>query len=149
MLLETIKAAQLVARKAHDTPTSSLLTTIIGEAAMVGKSAGNRESTDAEVLQVLRKFEKNQVENIRYFTERQKQDAVDYSEFELEIIRSFLPVKLTDLQVCEDIDAILSVHGASSNLNKLLGIVMKELKVKYGDQFDGQQVSAMFKQMLV
>ena len=54
--LQEIKAAQLTARKERNTFKASLLTTLIGEAEMVGKSAGNRPSTDEEVLQVLNMY---------------------------------------------------------------------------------------------
>ena len=57
-LIIEIKSAQLAARKARDSFTASSLTTLIGEAEMVGKNAG-REVTDAEVVAVLKKFVKN------------------------------------------------------------------------------------------
>lgn len=147
MLIETIKAAQLAARKARDAKTATLLTTIIGEAEMVGKSAGNRVSTDAEVLQVLRKFEKNQVENQKIYIDRRLPEAVAEAEFEIEVIRSFLPTKLTDLQVLKDIGTVMTEKGLAREV-KSMGIVTKELKAKYGDQFEGQQVSTIFKNML-
>jgi len=148
-----IKAAQLVARKAKNTTTASLLTTVIGEAEMIGKSAGNRESTDAEVLAVLKKFEKNMLETIGYLTSGQSTsdflvDKINIVEAELEIIRQFLPTKLTDLQVQKDIGSIMTERNLV-NEPKSLGIITKELKVKYGEQFDGQQISTQFKGMSV
>jgi uncharacterized protein YqeY len=143
--ISEIKAAQLAARKAKDAFTATVLTTIIGEAEMVGKSLANRESTDAEVVTVLKKFEKNQLENVKLFTERgiSTEDALK----EIAIIRQFLPKKLDDVQVKKDIEDLL----ISENLlkeQKSLGPITKLLKQHYKDQFAGQQVSNIFKGML-
>jgi len=51
--LQDIKTAQLNARKNKVASVASLLTTVIGEAEMVGKNA-NREVTEAEVIKVSR-----------------------------------------------------------------------------------------------
>ena len=58
MLLNKIKADQLAARKAKDGLATALLTTLIGDAEMVGKNAG-RLVTDEEVVAVIKKFIKN------------------------------------------------------------------------------------------
>jgi uncharacterized protein YqeY len=149
MLLQKIKEAQLNARKSRDLPTANILTTLIGEAEMVGKSAGNRESTDAEVIQTLRKFEKGQVENVNLFAGKSDRvDSLQLALFELGVIRAFLPTKITDDQVQKDIRDVVQQKSLVVE-QKSMGVVVKELKAKYGDQFDGGQVSAMFKQIMV
>ena len=55
-LLAQLKKDSLLARKAADGVRATLLSTLIAEAEMVGKNAGNRESTDDEVQQTIRKF---------------------------------------------------------------------------------------------
>jgi hypothetical protein len=57
-LIQTIKADQVQARKARSA-SASILTTLIGEAEMIGKNAGDRESTDEEVIAIIKKFIKN------------------------------------------------------------------------------------------
>ena len=59
MLLETINQDRNEARKMKYTATATLLTTLYSEAQMVGKNDGNRETTDAEVVAVIKKFVKN------------------------------------------------------------------------------------------
>jgi len=154
MLIDTIKATQLLSRKLKETDKASLLTTIIGESEMAGKNAGNRAPTDSEVIQVLKKFEKNQIENIALYNKNMKPEnvaATDLlkfkSEFELNIIRKFLPSKILDLEVQKDI-AVIMENMSLLKEQKSLGIITKELKVKYGDSFDGQQISSLFKEML-
>jgi uncharacterized protein YqeY len=147
MLIETIKVAHMRARKAHDSITAILIATIIGEAEMVGKTDGNRASTDEDVFKVLKKFEKNQLDNIVIYRKASQTARLIEAEVELGIIRQFLPARLTDLQVEKDIGTVMS----ESNLpreQKSMGAITKELRTKYGDQFDGGQVSMIFKQML-
>lgn len=145
--LQEIKAAQLQARKERNTVKSSLLTTLIGEAEMVGKNAGNRPSTDAEVLQVLKKFEKNLNENIRIYGDRRMADEVDAAWAEMEIIQSFMPAKLTDEKVKDDI-VVVMIDNDLKYEQKSMGAITKELKEMYGDQFDGSQVSRLFGELL-
>ena len=145
--LQEIKAAQLQSRKNRDARTVTLLTTIIGEAEMVGKSAGNRESTDAEVLQVLKKFEKGMIENINLYRERGLITHAQLAEFELSVLQEFLPAKLTDGQVKADIEQMLVEHSIALE-QKSMGQLTPLMKEKYGEQFDGRQVSTIFKSML-
>lgn len=150
-IIKNIKDAQLAARKGGNKLKATLLTTLIGEAEIVGKNAGNRETTDSEVIAVLKKFEKGMIETIGYLKcDRESHTpsiAIDVLNDELQIIREFMPVKLTDLQIQNDINTVMQEQNLAKE-QKSLGVVVKALKEKYGDQFDGQQVSTQFKGML-
>lgn len=147
--LQEIKDALLHARKIKHKETAALLSTIVGEAEMLGKNDGNRVPTDAEVLQVLKKFEKGMLETIKFLqvAGNDNQDKINYVEKEIEIINKFMPAKLTDEEVLCDIKFIMGAHGLHYE-QKSMGELTKHLKVKYQDQFDGKQVSAIFKGML-
>ncbi|HLP27579.1 MAG TPA: hypothetical protein VK147_02990, partial [Candidatus Didemnitutus sp.] len=62
MLLQQIRDAALAARKAAFGPAAEpqwrkdLLVTLLSEAEMFGKNEANRESTDEEVIGVIKKF---------------------------------------------------------------------------------------------
>jgi uncharacterized protein YqeY len=147
-LIAKIKATQLQARKNKDQVKATLLTTLIGEAEMIGKSAGNRESTDDEVLSVIRKFEKNMKENIRiYSTAETLMKKLLEVEAELEILKEFIPQKLTDLQVEKDVSNLLVALGLPK-VQKSMGVIVAELKLRYLSQFDGKQVSDIFKRVI-
>lgn len=147
MLIAKLKEDQLTARKARLAVQASLLTTIIGEAEMVGKNAGNRAPTDDEVTSVLKKFEKNLMENERIFTERNMQDELTGAQRELLIVRLYLPKKIDDAQIKADIEDVVARLSLALE-QKSMGAIVKELRGKYGVQFDGGQVSAVFKAML-
>ena len=74
-LLAEIKAKQINARKAR-LSTATLLTTLIGEAEMVGKNQG-REVTDSEVLAMIKKF----IKNITTFFGNSKKTKTHFSRF--------------------------------------------------------------------
>lgn len=143
--IQEIKEALLEARKNKYVGIASLLSTVIGDAEMVGKNAGNRAPTDAEVIQVLKKFEKNMLETQGYLKETDPRHAM--ITVELDIVKCFLPAKITDEQVLCDIKFIMGSRGLAYE-QKSMGELTKELKIKYGDRFDGKQVSSIFKSML-
>jgi len=68
-LLQDIKNASLEARKIKS-ELSSFLVTLYAEAAKIGKDSGNRESTDEEVIKILKKFKSNAEELIKLATEK-------------------------------------------------------------------------------
>jgi uncharacterized protein YqeY len=102
MLIEKIKHDQLVARKNRDQIESTLLTTLIGEADMVGKNNGNRDPFDEEVISVVKKFLKGVNETIAIL-EKSGRDVSQF-EKEREILDSYLPTQLTKekIIVCPD-----------------------------------------------
>ncbi|MDF2435369.1 MAG: uncharacterized protein JWP44_5000, partial [Mucilaginibacter sp.] len=123
-ILETIKAAHLKARKEREALASSLLSTLIGDACMIGKNDGNRESTDEEVIKVIKKFIANCQEMMI---------IVDMAEFdkilkEIDILKSFLPRQLSTEELFTVISEIVDTLKATSL--KDMGKIMKVLKEK-------------------
>lgn len=133
-LMEQIKTQQIAARKAGD-PKASLLTTLLGEAAMVGKNAG-RETTDAEVVAVVKKFIKNVDETIAALQARNQL----FTEFavEREVLEQFLPQQLTEATLAE-----------VAKTQPDMPTFMKHLKEKYAGQYDGKLASTVAKKVFV
>jgi uncharacterized protein len=140
-LMEKLQADQLVARKNRASVPAALLTALIGEAAMVGKNAGNRASTDDEVLAMIRKFLKNAEETQARLREAGK-DTATITE-EIQILSSYLPQQMTDEQLSA---AIAGIIQGMSNPN--MGAIMKALKENYGGLYDGRRANELIKQQL-
>lgn len=132
-LMEQIKAKQIAARKAGapQEREASLLTTLLGEAAMVGKNA-NRETTDQEVVAVVKKFVKNIDETITALSSR-NQDASAFM-VERKILEQFLPVQMTE-------QAIQNVAEQFTSMPEF----MKYMKENYAGQYDGKVASTIAK----
>lgn len=129
-LIEEIKQKQIAARKAGSAE-ASLLTTLLGESAMVGKNAG-RETTDHEVVAVVKKFIKNIDETVSALSSR-GQDAASFLA-ERSILERFLPLQLTEL-------ALVNIAQNRKSMPEF----MKFLKENHAGQYDGKLASIVAK----
>ena len=136
-LLAQLKNDSLLARKAADRVRGTLLSTLIGEAEMVGKNAANRESTDEEVQQTIRKFLKNNQEALGVIKDEARRAVL---EQESAILTAYLPPLASDAEVQTFIAA--SVATLAERSPKQMGVVMGALKARYGSDFDAKQASA-------
>ncbi len=142
-LLAQLKKDSLLARKAADRVRGTLLSTLIGEAEMVGKNAANRESTDEEVQQTIRKFLKNNQEALGVIKDEERRALL---EQESVILTAYLPPLASDAEVQAFITA--TVAALAERSPKQMGVVMGALKAKYGSDFDAKQASAWIKHAL-
>jgi uncharacterized protein len=135
-LLQTIKEDALRARKSRVAVEASLLTTLGSEAAMVGKNAGNRETTDEEVQAVVRKFLKNNAEALTVVVG----DGRALYEEERAILQRYVPAELTE----DELRAEISQMGEVGP--KDMGRVMGALNAKYAGRVNGKMVAELLKQ---
>ena len=150
-LLNDIKAKQLELRKAqmHDkidrNVEISLLTTLFSEASVPGKAA-QRESTDVEVIAVIKKFVKNNDECMMSAGDRRDGDWCDRLSIEREVLDLFLPKQLTADELKEIIGGFVAANGIAGP--KGTGLVMKMLKEQYDGLYDGKVASDIVKTVL-
>lgn len=136
-LITKIKTDLVEARKARtDKDRIALLTTLSSEIAIVGKNDGNRETRDDEALAVIRKFVKNADQTVTNLESAGRDTGTVTNE--LAILKAYLPTAPSE----DEIEAATReiVAGAEGNSGKpaaLRGLVMKELKTRFGDRFDG------------
>lgn len=145
-LIQEIKSALVTARKARDAAASSSLSTLVGEAEMVGKNAGNREPTDAEVTAVIKKFVKNIQETMAAIDSRGGAPSPSLVA-ERELYERFLPKQLDAEQLKKHISDIHA--GVVSTGEKAdVGSIMKYLKQRFDGQFDGKLAASLIKEEL-
>jgi len=143
-LILQIKKDQLQARKNSQTAEATLLTTLLGEAAMIGKNAGNRETTDEEVVAVIKKFVKNNTELMGYA--EAESNAYLSAKDENALLSQYLPSQMTEDELREAVQSrIIALDEISP---KLMGSVMKWLKDNYAGQYDGGLASKVVKELL-
>jgi len=141
MLIDKLRADLLAARKIRSPVSTALLTALVGEATMVGKNAGNRETTDDETLAMIRKFLKNAEETLTRLVESNR--PVDTTKHEIEILKDYLPQQLS----IEDLYTI--VANMKSNDPKInVGTAMKMLKEQHGGKYDGKIASGIVKTLI-
>jgi uncharacterized protein YqeY len=153
-LLQTIKAKQLAARKARDQIEISLLTTLIGEASMPGKNDGNRESTDAEVVAVIKKFRKNAEETLKALnlkgaiaSDVETLSSANHVMQEIIILDTLLPTQLTKEQLTIVLQQFIA-ELPDKNAKSAFGAIMKKLKEEHEGLYDGSMASVLIKDLL-
>lgn len=143
MVIETIKQKQLEARKNKDKVLAGFLTTLISEIAIVGKNAGNRETTDSEAVKVVKKFVKGIEETIKLIKDEEKIASLNY---ELSIYNEFLPKMMGEADTKVAVETIIATLTEKSP--KVMGQVIGQLKTTYGDALDAGLASKIVKELL-
>ena len=139
MILQTIHSDKFGAMKDKDTLKYNLLCTLYAECYNVGKNNGNRDTTDDECYAVIKKFIKNNTENIQLIT-----DSRITEKFLIEnaILTNYLPKQLTSIEL----ECVVSDY-IKSGLNNV-GSIMSKLKSEYTNQYDSKEASSIIKDKL-
>jgi uncharacterized protein YqeY len=104
------------------------------------------ELDDAGVTAVLDKMAKQRRESIAQYSKAGRDDLVDQENFELEVLKTYLPEQLSEGEIDAMIDAAIQATGAASV--KDMGKVMGQLKPKLQGRADMGAVSARIKARL-
>lgn len=144
-LLEKIKQDNIAARKAKNTVKSALLTTLVSEISNIGKNDGNRETTEPESIAVVKKFIKGVDETLKAL-EFSSDGRVLVAQLEKEVLESYLPTQLSEIELTAVVDQIISTLADRSP--KQMGVVMKRLKEMHDGRYDGKIASGIIKSRL-
>ncbi len=136
-LRSTIVDAQRDAMKAKDAQMLSVVRLVFA-AIRNSEIDKGRELTDEEVLAVVRSQNKQLTDALKDFESGARQDLVEKTKSEIEILKKFLPPELGDEEIKVRIKQILS-SNPTGNVGQLMGVVMKELK----GCADGNRVRAL------
>jgi len=142
-LLQQIRDRSLQARK-DKTPEATFLVTLLGEASRPGKDKGNRESTDEEVLQVLKKFRAGAVEMLDVFQRVEDVDKIIVTKREISIVDEYLPRLMSDYELKN----IIAKFVVDADKPPSMGTIMAFLKANYAGQYDGKSASTFAKTAL-
>ena len=117
------------------------------QAAFKQKEVDERiELDDAQSTAILDKMAKQHRDSIEQFQQAGRDDLVEKEQFELDIIDSYLPAKLSEAEITNMIEAAIAETGAASM--KDMGKVMGRLKGELQGRADMSQVSGMIKSRL-
>lgn len=139
-ILEQIKADMLSAMRAKEKERVGALRLLLSELQKAAK-----EGPDDEIT-VLRRERKRRVEAARAFREGAREDLAAGEEAEAEIISAYLPAELSDQELAEIVERVVSETGASSV--KDMGNVMKQVMAAAGARADGKRVSGLVRAAL-
>ena len=86
-------------------------------------------------------------QSIDLFIQGKRTDLADKESFELGLIESYLPKKLSIEEVKDIINKIISDNGFKTK--KEMGLVIKKFNEQYAGKSDGKTVSDICKEVLV
>ena len=84
---------------------------------------------DARMMVILDKLAKQRLESIRLFQEGGRSDLVEKEQFELNLIKQYLPEAMSMLEVEKIIDKAIATLGASqiSDMGKVMAVLKPQL----------------------
>ena len=136
----------LKAKDKNTYPTLRLIVSAMKDAEIAGRSKGQKEIKDSDIVSILKKMIKQRNESCEVYKKAGRTELLESETKEINVINIFLPKQLNEEEtkkICEE--AINSV-GASSM--KDMGKVMGVLKKDYGDVLDFSKVSNLIKGIL-
>jgi uncharacterized protein YqeY len=102
--------------------------------------------SSSEILQSLGKMVKQRQESARAYEEGGRLELAEQELSEIKIVEEFLPRQLSDDDVANAIQKVISLVGATSIRD--MGKVMASLKEKYTGQMDFGKAGATIKKIL-
>lgn len=140
-LMEDLKSSM----KSKDTIRKNTITMI--RAAIKQKEVDERiELDDQGVIEIISKQLKEKKSVIEDFKKGQRQDLVEQTEKEMEILLEYLPKQLSEDDIREIVMETVKEVNASSM--KDMGLVMKSVMPKVKGKADGNTVNKIVKEIL-
>lgn len=101
---------------------------------------------DDKILEIIAKEVKSKKDAISDFEKAGREDLVNQTKMEIEILTKYLPKQLSREEIKEIVSKIISKVGATSM--KDMGTVMKEAKAEIGTSADGKTINEVVKEIL-
>jgi len=144
-LKETLQQDMKTAMRAGDKRKLGVIRLI--NAAVKQREVDERiELDDTQVTAVLDKMAKQRRESIEQYEKAGRDDLAEQENFELGVLRDYLPEQLSESEIDQLIDTAIEATGAASI--KDMGKVMGQLKAKLAGRADMGAVSARIKNRL-
>lgn len=125
-ILEDMKTAM----KNQDKKVLSVLRMVKG-AMQMQELDKKRELTDEEVIGVISKEIKTRKESIVEFGKGGRQDLIDDTNAEIEILNKYMPEQLSEEEVAKIIDeAFNTLNPTQSDIGKVMGYITPKVKGK-------------------
>lgn len=101
---------------------------------------------DGEALKIIQKLAKQGTESAEIYKSQGRQDLYDHEMFQVKVFETYLPKKMSDAELTEAIQSIITESGATSikEMGKVMGIASKKLS----GLADGKEISEKVKALL-
>ena len=144
-MLEKLKSDLITAMKEKDKEKLNTLRAVKG-AIQMEVINNKKEENDELLLDVVNKQIKMRRDSIVEFQKGNRQDLVDKTQSEIDVLMVYLPEQLSEEEVIKIIEEIFEEVKPSSQ--KDMGKVMKEATTKLKGKADMKEVSNLIKEKL-
>ena len=142
MLKDKLKQESVVALKNHDQKLVDVLRFLVSLIDKKELQLPAGKITESDEMGVLRKELKNKEESREMFDKAGRSDLVEQMDYEIEIVKKYLPPELSQSDIEKIVDEVISEKGNN------FGLIMKEVVSKTGGSVDGGIISGIVKQKL-
>ena len=127
-------------------PTLRLIVSAIKDAEIAGRSKGQKDTKDSDIISLLKKMIKQRNESSEVYEKAGRKELLENERKEISVINTFLPKQLNEEEtkkICEEI-----IKSVGANSIKDMGKIMGTLKSKHADSLDFSKVSSILKGLL-
>ena len=142
MLKDKLKKESIEALKSHDQKRVDVLRFLVSLIDKKELQLPVGKMTDAEEIGVLRKELKNKEESKEMFLKANRVDLVQQLDYEIEVVKGYLPAEISQEQVEKIVVDVISDKGNN------FGLVMREVMVKLNRAVDGGVISKIVKEKI-
>lgn len=149
LLRDTVNADLKAALKAQDKrriSTLRLINAAIKDRDIEARGAGRDALSELELQGVLQRMIKQRQESLAIYEQAGRNDLAQQEREEIEIIASYLPKQMSDLEAGAAISAIL--HEINAQSMKDMGRAMAALRERFAGKMDFAKASAKIKELL-
>ena len=104
------------------------------------------EVEDDKIIDIIAKEVKTKKDALKDFEKAKRQDLIDLTNREIEVLQEYLPKQLSRDEVKAEVQKIISEIGATSM--KDMGAIMKEAKAKMGASAEGKTINEVAKEIM-
>lgn len=140
-LMEDLKESM----KTKDTVRKNAVQMVRASILQIEKDKGI-EVEDEKIIDIIAKEVKTKKDALKDFEKAERQDLIDLTNREIEILQEYLPKQLSRDEVKAEVQKIISEIGATSM--KDMGAIMKEAKAKMGAYAEGKTINEVAKEIL-
>ena len=136
----------LKAKDKNTYPTLRLVVSAIKDAEIAGRTKGQKEISDSDIMSILKKMIKQRNESCEVYKKAGRKELLENETKEIEVISAFLPKQLSREETKKICEQVVKSVGASSM--KDMGKFMCALKSQHADTLDFSLVSSIIKEIL-
>ena len=140
-LMEDLKESM----KTKDTVRKNAVQMVRASILQIEKDKGI-EVEDEKIIDIIAKEVKTKKDALKDFEKAERQDLIELTNREIEILQEYLPKQLSRDEVKVEVQKIISEIDATSM--KDMGAIMKEAKAKMGASAEGKTINEVAKEIL-